>query len=217
MNFIASLKSNIRLYQLRKKFPKSVIHSGVIMDKESMLGEYSVLFKNVTLIDSNIGAFSYVQSGTTILCADIGKFCSIANGVNIDLIDHPMNMVSTSPVFYEKSQPLPKFLINNSVYTTSIPRTKISADVWIGQGAKIRAGVHIGVGSVIGAGSIVTKDIPAYSIAVGNPCRPIKQRFSANISERLLSSKWWDFEEEKLKRLAPLFYDPVSFLNELER
>ena len=70
MNFIASLKSNIRLYQLRKKFPKSVIHSGVIMDKESMLGEYSVLFKNVTLIDSNIGAFSYVQSGTTILCAE---------------------------------------------------------------------------------------------------------------------------------------------------
>ena len=48
-------------------------------------------------------------------------------------------------------------------------------DVWIGSGVIIMQGVTIGEGAVIGAGSVVTKDIPPYSVAVGNPCRVIKK------------------------------------------
>ena len=48
--------------------------------------------------------------------------------------------------------------------------------VWIGGGAVILPGVSIGEGAIIGAGSIVTKDIPAWSIAVGNPAKVIKKR-----------------------------------------
>lgn len=47
---------------------------------------------------------------------------------------------------------------------------------WIGGNSTILPGVHIGEGAVIGAGSVVTRDIPPYSIAVGNPARVIKQR-----------------------------------------
>ena len=47
--------------------------------------------------------------------------------------------------------------------------------VWIGDKATILPGVHIGEGAIIGAGSVVTKDIPAYSIAAGNPARVIKR------------------------------------------
>ncbi len=50
----------------------------------------------------------------------------------------------------------------------------IGDDCWIGGGAIILAGVTIGKGSVIGAGSLVNKDIPAYVVAAGNPCRVIK-------------------------------------------
>lgn len=50
----------------------------------------------------------------------------------------------------------------------------IEDNVWIGAKACILGGVTIGKGSVIGAGSIVTKDIPPYSIAVGNPARVLK-------------------------------------------
>jgi len=52
----------------------------------------------------------------------------------------------------------------------------IGDDVWIGAGVIILKGVEIGEGCVIGAGSTVTKNIPPYFIAVGNPAKPIKKR-----------------------------------------
>ncbi len=51
----------------------------------------------------------------------------------------------------------------------------IGDNVWIGGGVQILPGVTIGDNAVIGAGSIVTKDIPANVVAVGNPCRVMKQ------------------------------------------
>ena len=58
-------------------------------------------------------------------------------------------------------------------HTFALPVT-IEDGGWIGGGAIILPGVTIGKGSVIGAGSIVTKDIPPHSVAVGNPCRVIR-------------------------------------------
>jgi maltose O-acetyltransferase len=51
----------------------------------------------------------------------------------------------------------------------------IEDDVWLGGGAIVCPGVTIGHASVIGAGSVVTKDIPPRVVAVGNPCRPIRE------------------------------------------
>ncbi len=51
----------------------------------------------------------------------------------------------------------------------------IGNDVWIGAGVHVMPGVTIGDGAVIGAGSIVTRDVPERTVAVGNPCRPIRQ------------------------------------------
>jgi maltose O-acetyltransferase len=50
---------------------------------------------------------------------------------------------------------------------------EIGADVWVGGGALVLAGVHIGARSIIGAGSVVTRDIPDDVLAVGNPCRVV--------------------------------------------
>jgi acetyltransferase-like isoleucine patch superfamily enzyme len=52
----------------------------------------------------------------------------------------------------------------------------IGANVWIGMGALVLPGVSIGGGCVIGAGSVVTRDLEDYAVAVGNPAKPIKSR-----------------------------------------
>jgi acetyltransferase-like isoleucine patch superfamily enzyme len=54
----------------------------------------------------------------------------------------------------------------------------VEDDVWMGARVTVLKGVTIGCGSVIGAGSVVTKSIPQYSVAAGNPCRVLRPRFS---------------------------------------
>lgn len=51
----------------------------------------------------------------------------------------------------------------------------VEDDVWIGGGAIVLPGVRIGRGTTIGAGSVVTRDVPAGVLAVGNPCRVVKE------------------------------------------
>lgn len=215
MNIFSSIKSFVLRLHNRKKFPTSIIHNGAHLDKSSNLGRYSVLFKDVTLIKSKLGAYSYVQSSSVICNAEIGNFCSIASYVHIGLANHPMHMVSTSPVFYDNSQPLPKFMVDKAVFFEDLPKTTIGSDVWIGHGVIIKQGISIGVGAVIGAGSVVTKDIPPYSIAVGNPCKVIKTRFSEKTVERLIHSKWWIRGDAELQRLSSYFDNPLKLLDEL--
>ncbi len=211
-SMIDFLKQRVRELILRRRFPKATIHSGAIADRKSGLGDYSVLFRDAVLLDSQLGAYSYVQAASAIYCTDIGPFCSIAGGVVIGLGAHPTSMVSSSPVFYDPGQPLPKFFVGQAGFANIFPRTSIAADVWIGQGVLVKAGVRIGVGAVIGAGSVVTKDVPPYVIAGGNPCREIRPRFSQEISQGLLETEWWTLGEAALERLAPMFSDPVKLL-----
>lgn len=62
----------------------------------------------------------------------------------------------------------------------------ISDGVWIGANSVVTAGISIGKHAVIGAGSVVTKDVPGYCVAVGNPARVVKQ---------------YNFEEKKWKKV----------------
>ena len=78
--------------------------------------------------------------------------------------------------------------------------TVIGNDVWIGQNVTVMPGVHIGDGSVIAANTVVTKDVPAYCIAGGNPCKIIRKRFDDELIEYLLELKWWDWSADKIFR-----------------
>lgn len=196
----------------RRRFPLSVVHRGASLSDDSDLGDYAVLFPGANLHSSRIGQYSYLQSGVAALNADIGPFCSIASGVIIGLAAHPTSLVSTSPVFYDNRQPLPKFLTTGVKFSDTLPRTIVGADVWMGQGAMVKAGVIIGVGSIIGAGAIVTRDVPPYAIVAGNPCRLIRQRFSDQICRGLLATQWWSLEPSRLEELAHLFADPPALL-----
>lgn len=107
----------------------------------------------------------------------IGNYCSIGPSVTF-LVggEHNYKRISTYPfqtlVYHEVTRD--KNINRNIV---------IEDDVWIGFDALILSGVTVGKGSVIGARSIVSKDIPPYSIYVGN--KIIKKRFSDKIIEKL--------------------------------
>lgn len=217
MSLLNWIKSRIYQILLKRRFPDVIFYDGASLDQTSSLGRYCVLFNNVALIESSLGSYSYIQSESKIINTEIGSFCSIAGNVVIGLAGHPMHMVSTSPVFYDCSQPLPKFLVDKILFSAGQPRTVIGSDVWIGQGVMIKAGVSIGVGAVIGAASVVTKDIPPYSIAVGNPCRVIKQRFPRRIVDSLIATRWWERSDENIKSMADLFVDPEAFIEKLRR
>lgn len=74
---------------------------------------------------------------------------------------------------------------------------KIGRNCWIGAGSVIVPGVTIGDNTVIGAGSVVTKDIPANSVAYGNPCRVVRE-----IGDRDMEYYFKDLKmPEKLKKV----------------
>jgi tetrahydrodipicolinate N-succinyltransferase len=104
-----------------------------------------------------------------------------------------MNLLSTSSWFSSIAPP--------SVKTAEADvRVRIKNDVWIGDGAIIMSGVTIGNGAVIGAGAVVTKDVPDYAVMIGVPARLLRYRFSAEIMHRLLALKWWELDDQLLKK-----------------
>jgi virginiamycin A acetyltransferase len=128
----------------------------------------------------------------------IGRFCAIAQGVEFVMngANHRMCSVTTYPFNimgngWEKSTPSLEDLPFKG-------DTLVGNDVWIGQNATVMPGVHIGDGAIIAANSVVTRDVPAYHIAGGNPCKILRKRFDDELIEYLLDLKWWDWPTEKI-------------------
>lgn len=96
----------------------------------------------------------------------IGNGVLIAPSVQIYTATHPVKAEERLP---------PSLSAEKTFYITCAAPVTIEDDVWIGGGSIILPGVTIGRGSVIGAGSVVTRDIPANCVAVGNPCRVLRQ------------------------------------------
>lgn len=129
----------------------------------------------------------------------IGKFCSIAKGIEFVMngANHKMDSISTYP-FYIMGKDWGSAL---APHTDELPLkgdTVVGNDVWIGQNVTIMPGVHIGDGAIIGANSVVARDIPAYAIAVGNPCGVKKMRFDEKTINTLEDIKWWDWDIQKI-------------------
>ena len=217
ISFFRMLRADLRERVQKNRFPASVLHPDVVVDAPSTVGHHSVLFSGVRLSDAQVGDYSYLQARTQAFRADIGPYCSIAADVVIGLVDHPLHFVSSSPVFYDNTQPLPHFFVEAPSAVGNQPRTLVGADVWIGQRAMIKAGLRIGVGAVIGAGALVTRDVPPYTIVGGVPARVLRQRFDDGLRERFLASRWWERDATQIARLRDFFADPVSFLAALEQ
>lgn len=163
--------------------------------------------------DTFIGDYTYISQGANINRTYIGKFCSIGPNFSCGWGIHPTNGISTSPMFYSTKK-------QNGMTLTQYDKIEeskdinIGNDVFIGMNVTILDGVTIGDGAVIGAGAVVSKNIPAYAIAVGNPIEIKKYRFSSEKIEKLLKLKWWEWDSERLKEVERNFFDIDKFLAE---
>lgn len=133
----------------------------------------------------------------------IGKFCQIGAGVEFVMngANHQMNAVSTYPFYifgsWDQSVPSKEDLPFKG-------DTVVGNDVWIGQNSTILPGVHIGDGAIIGLNSVVTRDVPPYTIVAGNPAKAVRKRFDDELIDLLLKLKWWNKSVEEINALIPL-------------
>lgn len=129
---------------------------------------------------AEIGENCYIEPP---LHANWGKYTHLGSNVyanfNLTLVDDTdifvgdNVMIGPNVVIATAGHPVnPALRLQAAQFNISV---HIGNNVWIGAGAIVLPGVHIGDNSVIGAGSIVTKDIPANVVAVGNPCRVLRE------------------------------------------
>jgi len=130
----------------------------------------------------------------------IGRFCAIARGAKFIMngANHRMGGISTYPfaIFgngWERIRPSLKDLRLKG-------DTVIGNDVWIGYEALILPGVIIGNGAIVAARSVVTGDVPPYTVVGGNPAKVIRRRFDDGTIAKLEEIAWWNWPADKITR-----------------
>jgi acetyltransferase-like isoleucine patch superfamily enzyme len=144
-----------------------------------------------------IGRYNFFTVGKEI---EIGAYCMFGNNCSFICSDHVFN------------SPLKPYLLTGA---TSDKRIKIGVNCWFGYNVSVVGNVTIGHGSIVGANSVVIKDIPPFSMAVGNPARIVK-RFNFALGswdkgENASESEYAD-ERKYFDYLSKHFQDlPLSF------
>ena len=139
------------------------------------LGSFSIIedFSTVNngVGDVFIGRKSIVGIGCTIIGpVAIGDNVMLAQNIVVSGLNHGYELVDIPP----------------SEQKTITKSITINDDVWIGANCVITAGVTIGKHAIVGGGSVVTKDVPPYSVSVGNPAKVVKKyNFENNVWEKL--------------------------------
>lgn len=128
------------------------------LGKESVIEDFATINNGVGNVI--IGDRTIIGIGNVIIGpVEIGSHVMLAQNIVISGLNHGYEDVHISP----------------SMQPVSCKPILISDEVWIGANSVITAGVTLGKHCIIGAGSIVTKDIPEFSVAVGNPAKVIKK------------------------------------------
>lgn len=129
-----------------------------VLGKESVIEDFATINNGVG--DVIIGDKTFIGLGNVIIGpVRIGSYVMLAQNIVVSGLNHGYEDIMLPP----------------SLQKVSCKEIIISDNVWIGANSVITAGVSLGKHCVIGAGSVVTKDVPAYTVAVGNPARLIKK------------------------------------------
>ena len=196
-----SIKSKIRKNLV---FGKNVSIGKNTLVSDTTIGDNVTIQHDCCLINVLIGDFSYIASGTQLDLTQIGRFCSLGPQILGGCGGHPIDLVSTNPMFFST------FTQSGITFATKDcfedrEDILIGHDVWIGARAFIKDGIKVGNGAVVAAGAVVVKDVPDYAIVGGTPAKIIRYRFSPEVIQELLIIQWWNWSAEKLQDASSYF------------
>lgn len=187
----------VRLYGSRRRFVRSLALKLAVQREAGEFRSTTLreIFRRYHGVDVGMythgGCFKPHSFGRN---TTIGRYSSIARSAFAATANHPMERKSTHGYFHNHRL---GFVSEPLEYSTLL----IGNDVWLGHNSIITPGVaKIGDGAVVGAGAVVFKDVPPFSVVVGNPARVVRYRFSREVIEQLLEEKWW---EQDLDNLVP--------------
>ena len=184
--------------RLKYLYAKAILFMQGPAERDCNISETAWIGHRSNLIRVTMGRYSYVGMNNSISDCKIGSFCSIASYCAIGGGVHPLDKVSTSPVFYDKNNCFREHKFISIPFSEECKTVVIGNDVWIGENCFIKAGVTIGDGAVVGAHSVVTKDIPPYAIVAGAPAKILRFRFDENKIKELLELQWWNWSDEQI-------------------
>lgn len=181
---------------------------------ESELESNTVINPDSTLSLVRIGSYSYFGEQAAAARMSVGRFTSIGPQFLCGTGTHPTTFASTSPVFYSTAKQCGMSFTDREHFAEKAVETSIGHDVWIGARVFVRDGVRIGHGAIIAAGAVVAHDVPDYAITGGVPARVIRFRFDDEVIRQLLELQWWNWSEDRLRKLQPHFAqdDIAAFL-----
>ena len=216
MNILNIIKATFVKLKNKEKLRSA---KSAIVDSKDVFEGSNFIGKNAVVKDCQIGFASYVAYESHIEHCQIGKYCCIGPYVRTITGKHPIEFAAMHPFFYAKKNQIGESYVDITKYEEHdyIDNEKhyqvfIGNDVWIGARCIIRDHVTIGDGAVIGSGSIITKDVPPYAVVVGAN-KIIKYRFPDEIIQKLLLMKWWDWDDDKIRKSYHLFHDPIKFVD----
>jgi acetyltransferase-like isoleucine patch superfamily enzyme len=170
------------------------------------------VYDEAEVSSSQIGSFTYISRGSRIHRSKIGRFCSIGPDCRIGLGTHAVrDYVSTSPVFFSTAKQAGRTFADTDYFPETMPIV-IGNDVWIGARVIILDGVVIGDGAIVAAGAVVTADVHPYAIVGGVPAKLIRYRFDPEVIDRLVAVRWWEKDEQWLRRHFRCFHSVDSLI-----
>ena len=195
----------------------SILRPGSYLSHTRLCGR-NYLGRNTVLRRCRLGFGSYVNNNGDMTDTEIGKYTSVGSGVSTVIGAHPIDtQVAMHPAFTNPEKMFGFSYVQEKTFEDTPGRTSIGNDVWIGNNVLIMGGVAIGDGAVIGTGALVTKNVPPYSVNVGIPAKTIKYRFSQEEIEKLLKMKWWDRDEDWIRKHISEFGDIKKFTETAEK